>query len=73
MSKEFEEKLSQWAQWYFEHVNDGGDVHMQILFLKKAMDGCMDLLSLAAQDIQALESRKDQPLYLPTGQLRIRR
>ena len=72
MSTDFEEKLSEWAHWYFEHCNDSGDVHMQILFLKKAMDGCMDLLSLAAKDIQALEQRgKSQSLFTP-GQIRIR-
>jgi hypothetical protein len=70
MSRDFEARLADWAVWYHEHVNDGGDVHRQVAFLKKAVDGTLELLAIAAQDIQDLEGRpKRSPLiWTPFGQ-----
>jgi len=69
MSKDFEARHDEWVKWYFEHVNDGVDVHQQIKFLKKALEGVMELFAHARADIRALEGRPKHdlgtPLYLP--------
>lgn len=71
MSQVFVERLTEWALWYKEHERDGGDVHMQIQFLKKAVDGCLELLACAAQDINDLEGRPKEALgrrlWTPSG------
>lgn len=74
MSTEFDQKFDEWHTWAFEHKDDGGDIHQQIKFLKKALEGTLELLAHAAHDIRALEGRPKeslgQPLYLP-GHLRV--
>jgi hypothetical protein len=71
MSQEFLGRLTDWAVWYKEHENDGADVPTQIKFLKKAIDGCLELLACAAQDLSDLEGRPRESLgkklWTPSG------
>ena len=74
MSKEFEQRFDEWKIWYFEHLNDGGDVDQQVKFLKKALEGMMELMAHVIRDVRGLEGRPreslGQPLYLP-GPMRV--
>jgi hypothetical protein len=70
MSADFEERLAEWAVWY--HANlprlPEHDLRKQMDFMKKAVDGCIELLAIAAKDIQFLERRDPlKKLYLPKG------
>jgi hypothetical protein len=66
MSKQFEERLMEWGLWYHHNVRllPDHDLRKQIDFLKRSVDGCLELLALAAKDIQQLEGTRRQ-LWLP--------
>ena len=69
MSREYEQRYEEWLKWYVEHQNDTDAVEQQVKFLRKAFEGCMELLAHALRDIRALEGRPreslGQPLWLP--------
>jgi hypothetical protein len=68
MSKDFEERLADWAVWYCKnepHLPEM-DLIKQVKFLRKAVDGAFECLALAAKDIQIIEQRRGN-LLLPTG------
>jgi hypothetical protein len=70
MSADFEERLGEWAVWYCNNVPrlPEQDLRKQMDFMKKAVDGCFELLAMAAKDIQFLERRDPlKKLYLPKG------
>ena len=75
MSKEFEDRYADWFKWWKEHYNDTDNLEQQVKFLRKAVEGMMELLAHATRDIRALEGRPKhdlgQPLYLP-GPMRVR-
>lgn len=70
MSQGLEDRLAEWAVWFHENKRriPAKDVQKQNLFLLKAVDGCIEMLALAAKDIQELESRSPRnKLWLPAG------
>lgn len=75
MSWDSEQRLADWAKWYHEHENDGGDLAMQMAFMKKAVSGLYEICARQARDIQDLEGRPreslGQPLFLP-GTIRMK-
>ena len=75
MSREFEDRYADWFKWYKEHHNDTDGIENQVKFLRKAVEGLMELLAHTTLDIRALEGRPKhdlgQPLYLP-GPMRVR-
>ena len=62
MSQQSVDRIGDWIKWFYEHKDDGGDVHKKIKFLMKAVDGCLELLVLALIDIQKLEGREKSGL-----------
>lgn len=68
MSSPFDEKLDEWVQWYGYHRDNGGDVHQQIRFLKRSMDGALQLLCMASEEIRKAQGRpRSASLWLPSG------
>jgi hypothetical protein len=72
MSKEFDEKIAEWAWWYHENKDTGRSIDMEIAFMKVAIDGCLELLCMAAQDIQDMNGKpRSAPLlWTPNGMTR---
>lgn len=66
MSRQFEERLTEWAVWYDHNrrLLPEHDLRKQIEFLIRAVDGAFECLALAAKDIQSLEGARRQ-LWLP--------
>ncbi len=75
MSREVEQKLTEWTVWWDEHKRDGGDVEQKYKILLKQVEGFFDVLALIVRDLRQLEGRPQSdlgnPLYLP-GQLSVR-
>lgn len=72
MSQEFEKRLGEWAIWYHEHkstVRSSEDFEKVKDFLIRAVDGSLELLAMAAKDIQDLERvrRPTVEIVLPKG------
>jgi hypothetical protein len=68
MASAFEEKLDEWTQWYAYHRNNGGDVHNQIKFLKRSLDGALHLLHLASTEIRKAQGNpRSAQLWLPSN------
>ena len=69
MSREFEERFDEWFRWWREHHNDTDALEQQVKFLRKAVEGLMELTAYAMRDVRALEGRPretlGQPLWLP--------
>lgn len=72
MAREFEKRLTEWAVWF--HQNKPRlpvhDLRKRIEFLEKSIDGLLECLAIAAEDIRTLEGRGKSPtLWLPSGML----
>jgi hypothetical protein len=69
MSREFEQRLEDWALWFHENKDRGRDYDKERAFLHKAIDGCIELLAIAAKDIQDVEGRpkRSNLLFTPSG------
>jgi len=72
LSREFEKRLGEWAIWYHEHkstVRNSEDFEKVKDFTIRAIDGCLELLAMAAQDIQDLENarRPTVQIMVPRG------
>lgn len=57
MSRRLESDVVDWVKWFYEHKDDGGDVHKKIEFLTCSIDGLLGMLALAVIDIRVLEGR----------------
>ena len=70
MSSELEDRLTEWALWFHENKKriPPENLRKQNEFLSKAVDGCLELIAIAAKDIQTLERRDPlRKLWLPKG------
>jgi hypothetical protein len=72
MSQELNERITDWAQWYKAHEEDGRSIEQEVLFLKKTVDGLFECLAIAARDIQEHHSANAPEevisrLYRPNG------
>lgn len=76
MSQEFEERLTDYFKWFRHHqseLHNTESIKPVVQFYGKALDGCLELLAIAAKDIQKLEHRErfihkpGSGLFLPPG------
>lgn len=69
MSQEFVERLTDWSKWYHYQKDSARDFDKEMEFLKRSIDGCLELLAIAAADIKALETGtvRSTILYTPSG------
>jgi len=67
MTSDFETRLIDWAKWF--HENKGRippeDLRKRVDFLQKSVDGCLELIALAA--LQMRSQKASSQLYLPNG------
>ncbi len=75
MSEDFRQKLREWAKYWNYHFQSSSALEKRVEFLEKAVEGCMDLLSRAYEDISKLEGRPledmGSPLYR-AGKINVR-
>lgn len=70
MSDLLDQRVTEWGLWYMEHKDliPEKDVLKQNEFLRKALMGVIECLSIATKDIQELERRDPRKqLWLPKG------
>lgn len=61
MSVEFEQRLTDYFKWFRHNqsqLHNVESIKPVVDFYGKAIDGCMEMLALAAKDIQRLEHRE---------------
>jgi hypothetical protein len=62
MSRKYEERLIEWTKWFHAHVDDGMSLPKRVEFLQRAIDGCLELLVMVAQDERAMMGSKQRSL-----------
>ncbi len=70
MAREFEKRLTEWAVWFHQNKPrvPKDDIRKRMDFQEKTIDGLIELLAIAAEDIRTLEGRAKSPnLWLPNG------
>lgn len=70
MARDLEKRVVEWGVWYHENKGRIPPMHFEkrLAFYEKTIDGLIELLAIAAEDIRTLEGRKrSNQLYLPDG------
>jgi hypothetical protein len=70
VSDALDKRITEWALWYHQTVMQvpRENVAKRLDHLQKSVDGCLELLALAAKDLQFLERRDPlRKLWLPAG------
>jgi hypothetical protein len=70
MARDLEKRTVEWGVWYHENKNriPRMDFERRLAFYEKTIDGLIELLAIAAEDIRTLEGRKrSNTLYMPNG------
>ena len=63
------QNIQEWVEWYYEHRDDGRSIENEIAFMKRAMDGLLDILAQVASDMhhKSIGTPAQHSLYLPRG------
>jgi hypothetical protein len=47
--------ISEWSRWWHEHRDTDRSIENEIAFIKKAMDGFLDMIAVAAVEVEAVK------------------
>lgn len=70
MSRDLEKRLADWGVWYHQNKKriPVMDLQKRHDFQEKVIDGLLELVAIAAEDIRTLEGRaRSKSLWLPDG------
>ena len=70
MARELEKRLTEWAVWFHQNKPrlQPDNLRKRLDFAEKAIDGLLECMAIAAEDIRTLEGRqKSARLWLPSG------
>jgi hypothetical protein len=62
MSQRLDERLRDWAVYWDEHKNDGGDIEQRLRLREKVIEGMFELFAHTAAAITELEGRPREDL-----------
>ena len=70
MARDLERRITEWGLWF--HENKGRIPPMnydkRLQFYEKTIDGLLEIVAIAAEDIRILEGRsKSKHLWVPNG------
>lgn len=51
-----DEGIAEWATWWHEHRDTPRSIDQEVAFMKKALDGALDLLAVAAVEMKVVKS-----------------
>ena len=70
MARDLEKRLTEWGLWFHENRKriEPMNYDKRLQFYEKTIDGLLELVAIAAEDIRVLEGRhKSQHLWIPNG------
>jgi hypothetical protein len=70
MSRDLEKRTTEWALWFHQNKERIPSAHFEkrLAFYEKAIDGLLECLAIACEDIRTVEGRaQSAKLWLPSG------
>jgi hypothetical protein len=70
MARDLEKRLTEWGLWFHENRKriEPMNYDKRLQFYEKTIDGLLELVAIAAEDIRVLEGRhKSAHLWIPNG------